>query len=78
MSQVKATWNRVADAKGYRLYRKLDDGTWKRRRVVRQTTNPSFTDTDVRSGQSYSAKVSSYDAAYNESKPTRAKTVQVP
>ena len=45
---VSVTWNKIAGAYGYRLYRKYDGGSWTK---VKDTTSTSFTDSGAKKGK---------------------------
>lgn len=55
-NQVKASWNRVSGAKGYTVYYKAGNGSWKSKNV----SGTSITLSNLSKGTSYAVKVKAY------------------
>ena len=51
---VQITWNEVANAEYYNVYRKMPDGSWK---LLSSETGTSYKDSDVQSGETYLYRV---------------------
>lgn len=70
-NSVKVTWNANPQADGYYLYRQKNSGNWERYADLNKSTNTTFVDKDVETGNTYSYRirafkgnvVSSYDVA---------------
>lgn len=70
-NSVKVTWNENPQADGYYLYRQKNSGNWERYADLNKSTNTTFVDKDVETGNTYSYRirafkgnvVSSYDVA---------------
>lgn len=56
-SGVSLTWKKVAGAKGYRIYRRTKNGSWKRIRELTSSKKVSFTDKTAKSGKTYEYRV---------------------
>ncbi len=54
---VNIKWSDVSNAEGYAIYRKNEDGSWKRTGVTSET---SYSDSDVKSGETYRYTVVPY------------------
>lgn len=55
---VKISWNAVAGAASYRVYRKTVEGEWE---LIKTATSNSYTDTEGRSGVTYLYTVRAYE-----------------
>lgn len=61
---VKITWAPVSKCSGYRVYRKTEDGSWKRIATVKGATKSYYTDKTAKSGTKYIYKVVAYSGSY--------------
>jgi fibronectin type 3 domain-containing protein len=61
---VKVTWKPVSKCSGYRVYRKTEDGSWKRIATVNGSTKSYYTDKTAKSGTKYVYKVVAYSGSY--------------
>ena len=59
-SGVKISWNEVADADGYRIYRKIGSGSYTYYKTIASSATTAFTDTKVTSGTTYTYAVRAY------------------
>lgn len=58
-NKVQVTWNKVKDAAGYRVYRKVEGGSWEKLKLVSDTIT-SYTDSTVVPGTKYYYTVRGY------------------
>lgn len=58
---IKLTWNKVNDAKGYVVYRKTGKGERKRIATVKKAATTSYTDKAILSGKKYSYQIKAYN-----------------
>lgn len=56
-NEVKISWKKVKGAKGYQIYRKEKNSTWKK---IATTKDLSFSDTDTTCGTEYQYKIRAY------------------
>ncbi len=63
-SGVKITWKPVSKCTGYRVYRKTENGSWKRLATVKGSTKSYYTDKTAKSGRKYIYKVVAYSGSY--------------
>lgn len=61
---VKITWEKVAGAESYKIYRKISDGSWKEYKTI-SASKTSYTDTSASSGKTNSYKVVAVKDSYN-------------
>jgi len=61
---VKVVWKPVSKCSGYRVYRKTEDGSWKRIATVKGSTKSYYTDKTAKSGTKYIYKVVAYSGSY--------------
>lgn len=61
---VKVTWGKVTGAKGYFVYRKLSDGSWKRIGNVKSGSAVTFTDTTAANNTTCVYTVIAYNGSY--------------
>lgn len=61
---VKITWEPVSKCSGYRVYRKTEDGSYKRIATVKGSTKSYYTDKTAKSGTKYIYKVVAYSGDY--------------
>ncbi len=61
---VKITWKPVSKCSGYRVYRKTENGSWKRLANVKGSTKSYYTDKTAKSGTKYIYKVVAYSGSY--------------
>lgn len=77
---VKITWEKVAGAESYKIYRKISDGSWKEYKTV-SSSKASYTDTSASSGKTNSYKVvavkDGYKSDYETDKVYYLKTPSV-
>lgn len=59
-SGIKVTWNKVTGAASYYVYRRTNNGAWKRRAVLSASSN-SYIDRNVKQGKKYTYKVRAYN-----------------
>lgn len=55
-SGIKVTWKKVTGAASYYVYRRTNNGAWKRRAVLSASSN-SYIDRNVKQGKKYTYKV---------------------
>ncbi len=63
-SGVKITWKPVSKCTGYRVYRKTENGSWKRIATVKGATKSYYTDKTAKSGTKYYYMVRAYSGSY--------------
>ncbi len=63
-SGVKIVWKPVSKCSGYRVYRKTENGSWKRIATVKGSTKSYYTDKSAKSGTKYIYKVVAYSGSY--------------
>jgi len=73
-SGVSLTWKKVAGAKGYRIYRRTKNGSWKRIGELTSGKKVSFTDKTAKSGRTYEYRVR---AKYNKTYGSYSKKIKV-
>ena len=77
---VKITWEKVAGAESYKIYRKISDGSWKEYKTI-SASKTSYTDTSASSGKTNSYKIvavkDSYKSDYESHKVYYLKTPTV-
>ncbi len=77
---VKITWEKVAGAESYKIYRKISDGSWKEYKTI-SASKTSYTDTSASSGKTNSYKIvavkDSYKSDYETHKVYYLKTPTV-
>lgn len=56
-NSITLNWFPVDDARGYRIYRKTNSGSWK---AIKTTSHTTFVDKDVRAGYTYTYTVKAY------------------
>lgn len=61
---VKVTWEPVSKCSGYKVYRKTENGSYKRIATVKGSTKSDFTDKSAKSGIKYIYKVVAYSGNY--------------
>ncbi len=61
---VKITWTPVSKCSGYRVYRKTENGTYKRIATVKGASKSYYTDKTAKSGIKYIYKVIAYSGSY--------------
>ncbi len=61
---VKVVWKPVSKCSGYRVYRKTENGIWKRLATVKGSTKSYYTDKTAKSGTKYIYKVVAYSGSY--------------
>lgn len=61
---IKVQWNSLSGAKGYYVYRKTGNGSWK---YLGHTYSTVFTDTTAKAGYTYNYTVKAYDSNGNNS-----------
>ena len=61
---VKITWKPVSKCSGYRIYRKTENGSYKRIATVKGSTKSYYTDKTAKSGTKYVYKVVAYSGSY--------------
>ena len=61
---VKITWKPVSKCSGYRVYRKTENGSYKRIATVKGSTKSYYTDKTAKSGTKYVYKVVAYSGSY--------------
>lgn len=61
---VKVTWKPVSKCTGYRVYRKTENGSYKRIATVKGATKSYYTDKTAKSGTKYIYKVVAYSGSY--------------
>ncbi len=64
---LKVSWNKVSIAEYYTIYRRIDNGDWKKIGTTKNATTLSFTDKNVVSGVNYNYTVIAW---YKKSKST--------
>ena len=63
-SGVKVTWKPVSKCTGYYVYRKTENGSYKKIATVKGATKSYYTDTSAKSGTSYTYKIVAYSGSY--------------
>ena len=63
-SGVKVTWKPVSKCTGYKVYRKTENGSYKRIATVKGATKSYYTDKKAKSGTKYIYKVVAYSGDY--------------
>lgn len=58
--KVELSWKAVKYATGYRVYRKVNDGSWETLKKLSGNGKISYTDTDVKAGECYYYRVRAY------------------
>ena len=61
---ILLTWRKVSRAEGYLIYRKTENGSWKKIKYVRGATNTSWIDRKVKAGRLYRYKTVTYRLGY--------------
>ena len=61
---VKITWKPVSKCTGYKVYRKTENGSYKRIATVKGSKKSSYTDKKAKSGTKYIYKVVAYSGSY--------------
>ena len=61
---VKVTWKPVSKCSGYRVYRKTENGSYKRIATVKGSTKSYYIDKTAKSGTKYIYKVVAYSGSY--------------
>ncbi len=61
---VKISWKPVSNCSGYKVYRKTEDGKYKRIATVKGATKSYYTDKKAKSGTKYFYKVVAYSGDY--------------
>ena len=61
---VKITWDPVSKCSGYRVYRKTENGSYKKIATVKGATKSTYTDKKAKSGTKYTYKVVAYSGDY--------------
>ncbi len=61
---VKITWKPVSKCSGYKVYRKTEDGAYKRIATVKGAKKSYYTDKKAKSGTKYTYKVVAYSGSY--------------
>ena len=61
---VKITWSPVSKCTGYKVYRKTENGSYKRIATVKGSTKSYYTDKKAKSGTKYIYKVVAYSGDY--------------
>ena len=61
---VKITWDTVSKCTGYKVYRKTENGSYKRIATVKGATKSYYTDKKAKSGTKYIYKVVAYSGDY--------------
>ena len=61
---MKITWKPVSKCSGYRVYRKTENGSYKRITTVKGLTKSYYTDKTAKSGSKYIYKVVAYSGSY--------------
>ena len=61
---VKITWKPVSKCTGYKVYRKTENGSYKRIATVKGSTKSYYTDKTAKSGTKYVYKVVAYSGSY--------------
>ena len=65
---ITASWNKVAGAKGYYVYRQqYSGGKWSGWKKIKTTTAVSYTDKTAKAGVSYQYTVKAYNGSYQSS-----------
>ena len=59
-SGIKVTWKKATGAASYYVYRRTNNGAWKRRAVLSASSN-SYIDRNVKQGKKYTYKVRAYN-----------------
>lgn len=67
---VKVTWKKVANAKGYTVWRKTGSGKYSKIKTISSASTVTYTDTGAKNGSTYTYQV----VAYNGSVTSAAKT----
>ncbi|MDD6212957.1 MAG: GH25 family lysozyme [Clostridiales bacterium] len=63
---VELTWSKVGDVDGYRIYRSVDGGKFKKLADVKKASVTSYVDETAKVGSSYSYKVCCYNTVNGE------------
>lgn len=61
---IKITWNPVSKCSGYKVYRKTENGSYKKIATVKDATKSTYTDKSAKSGTKYTYKVVAYSGNY--------------
>ncbi len=61
---VKIVWEPVSKCSGYRVYRKTEDGSWKRIATIKGAIKSYYIDKKAKSGIKYDYMVKAYSGAY--------------
>ncbi len=56
-SGVKISWKKVANAKGYQVYRKMKGSSWKKIATINKQTTISYTDKTAKNGKLYTYRL---------------------
>ena len=72
--QIKLTWNKVKGAKGYKVYRRTDNGKYKLVAKIKNSSKLSYTDSKIKSQSVYTYKIVAY---YKNSLSTYSKAKKV-
>ena len=63
LRRIDLSWEKIEQAEGYYLYRKLEPGSWERIEKIRgEPTFPFTDDADLEDGQRYAYRLTAYDA----------------
>lgn len=57
---VSIKWKKVSGAGGYYIYRKIPGGSWKRVKIITSGSTVSYTDTGLKTGETYIFTVKAY------------------
>lgn len=60
-NSIKITWNKRSSAKGYVIYKKTGNGSFKKLATLNGASKTSYTDKNVKSGKKYSYKLRSFN-----------------
>ncbi len=70
---VKITWKKIKKATGYYVYRKKENGSYKKIATINSGDTNSYTDATVKSGKLYRYKIQAFNETGNAQKSASAK-----
>lgn len=59
-ASISVRWNKIRGASGYRLYRKTNDGSWKKIKTLKGDDKVTYTDKAVKNGRKYSYAIRAF------------------
>lgn len=70
-SGIKISWKKVANAKGYQVYRKIKGGSWKKLATINKQTTLSYTDKTAKNGKFYAYRLKAINGKVSSAYSTK-------